>query len=85
MEPDMTDPAEALIADLVEWIARRPRSYDDVMEAWRSSCPRLTIWEDALDRGLVAHEQVVGADAQVNVTARGRVFLKELGRLPEAT
>lgn len=81
----MTDAAEALIADLVEWIAQRPRPYGDVMEAWRSSCPRLTIWEDALERGLIAHEQVVGADAVVNVTARGRIFLKEHGRWPEAT
>ena len=81
----MTDPTNALVLDLVEWIAQRPRPYDDVMEAWRSSCPRLTIWEDALDRGLVAHEQVVGADAVVNVTARGRIFLKEHGRLPKAT
>lgn len=81
----MTDPAEALIADLVEWIARRPRSYDEVMEAWRSSCPRLTIWEDALDRGLVVHEQVVGADAIVIVTPRGRKLLQAHGRLPEAT
>lgn len=81
----MTDPSEPLILDLVAWIAERPRPYDEVMEAWRSSCPRLTIWEDALDRGLVAHEQVVGADAVVNVTSQGRMFLKEHGRLPEAT
>ena len=38
---------EALLLDLVEWVATRPRSYDEVMEGWRSSCPRLTIWEDA--------------------------------------
>ena len=81
----MIDPSESLVLDLVEWIAERPRSYNEVMEAWRSSCPRLTIWEDALDRGLVAHEQVVGANAVVNVTAQGRIFLKEHGRLSEAT
>ena len=51
---DVTGP---LIRDLVSWIAERPRPYADVMDAWRTSCPRLTIWEAthhlirALDQG----------------------------------
>lgn len=85
MEPDMTDPTEALVLDLVEWVAARPRSYDEIMEAWRTSCPRLTIWEDAVDRGLVVREQVAGVRAMVNLTERGRTFLEKHGRLPEAT
>jgi len=43
----------SLVLDLVEWLAMRPRPYGDVMDAWRTSCPRLSIWEDALDLGLV--------------------------------
>ena len=43
----------ALTMQLLAWIAARPRSYQDIMEAWRSTCPRLTIWEDAVGDGLV--------------------------------
>ena len=51
---------ESLIFDLLQWLANGERTYEDVMEAWRTSCPRLTVWEDANDRGLVASEQVNG-------------------------
>ena len=51
---------EALILDLLEWLASGERTYDDVMDAWRTSCPRLTVWEDANDRGLIATGQVNG-------------------------
>ena len=44
---------EALLLDLLEWLDTEPRTYDEVMTAWRSTCPRLTIWEDAQDAGLV--------------------------------
>ena len=50
----MREATDALVLDLVEWIAREPRLYSDVIDTWRTSCPRLTIWEDAVDRGYVA-------------------------------
>ena len=40
----MDDPVDPLILDLLEWVAARPRTYTEVMDAWRTSCPRLTIW-----------------------------------------
>jgi hypothetical protein len=49
----MTDVIVPLILDLLEWVAAEPRPYAAVMEAWRTSCPRLTVWEDALEQGLV--------------------------------
>ena len=49
---------EPLILDLLEWLANGERTFEDVMGAWRTSCPRLTVWEDANDRGLIATEQV---------------------------
>jgi len=49
----VTNPIEALILDLVEWVAREPRPYEEVIEAWRTSCPRLTVWEDASERGFI--------------------------------
>jgi hypothetical protein len=54
----MTDTLAPLVRDLLEWIAARPRTYSDVMDAWRTSCPRLTVWEDANDRGLFSDPQV---------------------------
>ncbi len=51
---------EVLILDLLQWLANGERSYEEVMEAWRTSCPRLTVWEDANDRGLIASEQLNG-------------------------
>ena len=61
---------EALVLDLVEWIASEPRPYADVMDAWRTSCPRLPVWETACDR-----RSVVRAQGQVRVTAAGKAHL----------
>ncbi len=49
---------EDLILDLLDWLAGGERSYEEVLDAWRTSCPRLPVWEDANDRGLVQIEQV---------------------------
>jgi hypothetical protein len=67
---------KALVLDLVEWIASQPRSYADVMDAWRTSCPRLPIWEDALDHGFVARVYQNGSGSMVDVTPAGRAFLR---------
>ncbi|KAB2917814.1 MAG: hypothetical protein F9K29_09205 [Hyphomicrobiaceae bacterium] len=75
----MPDPLDPLILDMVEWVAREPRSYSEALEVWRTSCPRLTVWEDAIDRGLVERRTGHGG-AQMAVTARGRSFLAENGR-----
>jgi hypothetical protein len=65
-----------LVLDLVEWIATEPRAYADVMDAWRTSCPRLTIWEDAVDHGFVVRMYRDGVGAMVDVTDAGRAFLR---------
>ncbi|WP_291856505.1 hypothetical protein [Bradyrhizobium sp.] len=75
----MTETTDALLLDLVEWIAREPRSYSDVIETWRTSCPRLTIWEDAVDRGYVARRPTIEG-LQVTVTEGGARLLRERGR-----
>jgi hypothetical protein len=71
----MTDILDPLIRDLVEWVAKEPRLYGDVLEAWRTSCPRLTVWEDAPDRGFVERRLVEGRGVVVIVTDAGREFL----------
>jgi hypothetical protein len=71
----MADTTDPLVLDLVEWIAREPRLYSEVIETWRTSCPRLTIWEDAVDRGYVARQPVAGAAVRVAITEGGEKFL----------
>lgn len=78
----MSSITEPLILDLVEWIAREPRTYAEVMEAWRTSCPRLTVWEDAVDRGLVTRETLPAKGLMVAVTNEGCALLQAHGRLP---
>ena len=61
---------EALILDLLDWVAKRERSYEEVMAAWRTSCPKLPVWEDANDRGFIETENGI-----VTITASGRALL----------
>lgn len=67
----------ALVLDLLEWAKARPRTYADVMETWRTSCPRLTIWEDATDAGFVELVSAEGGQPVVKVTDSGQVWLRE--------
>jgi hypothetical protein len=76
----MTELADPLVLDFVEWIAREPRLYAEVIGTWRTSCPRLTIWEDAADRGYVARETVAGLGLVVTVTKAGEKLLRANGR-----
>lgn len=72
----MSDPVvEALILDLLEWVRKEDRFYEDVMEAWRTSCPKLPVWEDANDRGLVAQQWTTGR-CIVRITEAGRAYLE---------
>jgi hypothetical protein len=79
-KPVMSSSIDPLILDLVEWVAQEPRAYTDVMDAWRTSCPRLTVWEDAVDCGLVRRESNLEAGFVVVVTPEGRQLLQEHGR-----
>ena len=72
----MMDTIENLILDLVEWLSRKERTYGETMDAWRTSCPKLPVWEDATARGLV---ETASADGRrlVRVTPAGLALLKE--------
>jgi hypothetical protein len=70
---------EDLIVDLLHWVTARERSYADAMDAWRTSCPKLPVWEDATDRGFVAMEDVNGR-AMVRITPSGLAFLNQRAR-----
>ncbi len=71
---DVSAETEALVLDLVEWIAKEPRAYDTVMDAWRTFCPRLPVWETACDRAYLAR-----INGEVRVTAEGLALMREAG------
>jgi D-3-phosphoglycerate dehydrogenase len=72
----MTDPVlDALILDLLAWLAIRDRNYDEVMDAWRTSCPKLPVWEEANDRGLVERVEASGRSI-VRISSSGRALLR---------
>jgi hypothetical protein len=73
----MSDPVDALVIDLLEWIGPRGRPYAEVIEAWRTSCPRLPVWEEANARGYVVHEHVGGAGPLISLSPSGRALLRQ--------
>ena len=73
----MPETLEFLILDLLEWLCSQNRSYEDTMDAWRTSCPRLTVWEDATDRKLVDIE-IVDGRSWVRVTPAGLELLANM-------
>ena len=75
---------DPLVMDLVAFVANGPRPYDEVIDAWRTSCPRLTVWEDAIDRGLITRARGEDKMLIVQATSAGLRLLQYSGRLPAA-
>jgi len=75
---------DALVGDLLEWVATRDRTYQEVIDVWRTSCPRLPVWEDAKDRGFVALENFNGREI-VRITPAGFTFLQQRKTSPQNT
>ena len=67
---------EALILDLLEWIGPTPRSYDEILDAWRTSCPRLPVWEEANDRHFVTAHHEAGQGRLISVSLVGWAHLR---------
>lgn len=76
----MSSTLDPLILDLVEWVATEPRPYTEVLDAWRTSCPRLPVWEEAVERGLVTRQLVQDGVASVAATPAGLELLRGSGR-----
>lgn len=73
----MADPVlENLILDLLEWLGKQQRTYEETMDAWRTSCPKLPVWEDATDRGLVSMDFSKERNI-VRITDAGLAFLEQ--------
>jgi hypothetical protein len=78
----MSATIDPLIMDLVAFVAVKPRPYDEVIDAWRTSCPRLTVWEDAIDRGLITRSRAADKTLIVQATSAGLRLLHDSGRVP---
>jgi hypothetical protein len=76
----MPESATLLMVEFLSWIASRRRTYPEAMEAWRSSCPRHTVWEDALAEGLIRFEGGSSlCEYEVLLSPRGRSVLEAGG------
>jgi hypothetical protein len=72
----MPEPVSLLMLEFLLWVSCQPRTYADAMEAWRSTCPRHTVWEDALTDGLIQLEAgSPWSQSRVILTPRGRAIL----------
>ena len=71
----MSDVIAPLVRDLVAWVADAPRPYAEVIEAWRTNCPRLTVWEDAVEGGFVVLSPGGEGGLLVSATPHGRALL----------
>lgn len=76
----MSETVDPLVLDFVEWIAREPRAYAEVVATWKTSCPRLTIWEDAAEAGYVSRESIAGFGLVIVLTEAGDRLLRDNGR-----
>lgn len=71
----MSDSPSLIMIQFLSWVADRPRSYAETMDAWRTSCPRLSVWEDAVIADLVRLEGEGGR--AVKLTDRGAAVLRQ--------
>ena len=74
MERNESDPNHALTIQLLEWIARKPRTISETLDTWRTSCPRLSIWEDACIDGLIDHDG--SSNGIVGLSRKGKAMLE---------
>jgi hypothetical protein len=68
---------DVLILDLLAWIGPERRPYAEVLEAWRTSCPRLPVWEEANERGYITRHRAPGRPARISVSAAGAEHLSK--------
>ena len=72
----LDNPTEMLILYLLDWLDARERTYEEVMEAWHTSCPRLPVWEEVTNRGFVTHELSNGSEV-IHLTSVGAAALRK--------
>jgi hypothetical protein len=66
----LSEAPSSSVVELLDWVSASPRTYSETLEAWKTHCPRLSIWEDALSAGLIAIRRT-GGNSLVVLTAAG--------------
>jgi hypothetical protein len=72
----VSDSVDTLILDLLDWMGPDARSYAETLDAWKTSCPRLPVWEEANDRGFISRRHAPGGGVVVAVSAAGMAYLR---------
>jgi hypothetical protein len=75
MPRELPQQPSLIMIQFLAWIADRPRNYAQTMDAWRSSCPRLSVWEDAIIEGLIRIES--NANRSIRLTPQGAAILAQ--------
>ena len=83
MPRDLPQQPSLIMIQFLAWVADRPRNYAQTMDAWRSSCPRLSVWEDAIIEGLIRIERNV--NRSIRLTAQGAAVLAQAEQQTSAT
>lgn len=78
----MSEPASLIMLQFLAWVADRPRTYPETMDAWRSTCPHLSVWEDAIVERLVRIDN--GNGRAVVLTPEGQKVLRNRAETPVA-
>jgi len=74
----MAESQNLLMLEFLSWVANRPRTYDEAMEAWQSHCPRQTIWEDAIVEGLIdIHRQADACEVMLSPRGEARLMARQ--------
>lgn len=73
----MSEPVSLLMVEFLAWVSSRPRTYEEAMEAWQTSCPRHPVWEDALTQGLIRVARDGRLRAEVTLTPEGSAILEK--------
>jgi len=82
----MSESVNLLMLEFLAWISSRRRTYADVMEAWQTTCPRHTVWEDAMIDGYIElNRRDTLRDPEVTLTPRGLALLNGNNGHPKAT
>ncbi|MFM0247216.1 3-phosphoglycerate dehydrogenase [Paraburkholderia sediminicola] len=84
MNSGHTHTIEPLILDLLEWIGTGARPYSEAIDVWRTSCPRLPVWEDACARGYLTRTHLPGGVAEVALSPAGAAYLRASRSMPKA-
>ena len=80
----MSTQPSLIMIQFLQWVADRLRSREDVMDAWRSSCPRFPVWEDARADGLIRQCGGEHGEHRVELTERGREALRRADMRPRS-